>query len=155
LLGEVSVGDSAQQIAVAQNQDGRLELAYIGMDKALYHDWQLAPNGAWSTPAAFGGAASQMALGSNQDGRLELFYRGIDGGRFHNWQLSPNGGWSGPVSFPFCTVGQACGACDFCNDGQCICPQTLSCADPQGPVCSSDLCSNHGGVDPEIGCTEQ
>ena len=34
--------NKAKQIAVGQNNDGRLEIFYIGTDNVLSHDWQMA-----------------------------------------------------------------------------------------------------------------
>jgi hypothetical protein len=36
--------DSANQIAVAQNADGRLEIFYVGTNNDLYHNWQMQPS---------------------------------------------------------------------------------------------------------------
>jgi hypothetical protein len=97
--------DSAQQIAVAQNADGRLEIFYIGTNDSLYHNWQVSPGGSWAgqTTLASDGAR-QVAVGQNADGRLEIFYVGTDYGLYHQWQTSPSGqinptGWSGQVRF--------------------------------------------------------
>jgi len=40
--------DTNIKFASARNQDGRLELFARGADKALWHIWQVAPNGGWS-----------------------------------------------------------------------------------------------------------
>ncbi|MEP7141431.1 MAG: hypothetical protein ABI707_01115 [Ferruginibacter sp.] len=86
-----------QQLSVAQNADGRLELFYTSINDALYHVWQAAPNSGWVTDEPLGdnNAAKQLCVGSNSDGRLEVFYVGTNDKLYHNWQVSPNGGWSG------------------------------------------------------------
>src|SRR5205807_4391354 len=38
--GEVRLGGSAKALAVGQNQDGHLELFYVGTNDAIYHNWQ-------------------------------------------------------------------------------------------------------------------
>lgn len=40
-------GHDVQQIAVAKNADGRLELFALGGDHFIYHKWQETPNGDW------------------------------------------------------------------------------------------------------------
>jgi hypothetical protein len=37
--------NSAKQICVGQNQDGRLEIFYVGTNDRIYHNWQTTPNG--------------------------------------------------------------------------------------------------------------
>ncbi len=83
-------------VAVGSNKDGRLEVFGLGLNTAVYHNWQVKPNGGWSGWNSLNGAlTSDPSLGCNADGRLELFARGKDSGLWHIWQQTPNGTWSG------------------------------------------------------------
>lgn len=84
---------------VGRNKDGRLEVFARGQDNALWHIWQLAPNGNWSGWASLGGQlAGNPCVISNADGRMEVFVRGTNNGLWHLWQTAPNNGWSGWAS---------------------------------------------------------
>jgi hypothetical protein len=86
-------------LTAIRNRDGRLEIFTRGTDRALWHQWQTAPNNGWSGWASMGGAITgRNVVASNQDGRIELFARGLDGALWHQWQTAPNNGWSGWVS---------------------------------------------------------
>ncbi len=100
--GEFLFGGSAEQIAVGQNEDGHLEVFYVGTNNNLYHRWQLVPGGlVWSAETQFpGDSAKQIAVGRNDDGRLEIFYVGTNNNLYHNWQTTPNGPWAGETPFP-------------------------------------------------------
>jgi acylphosphatase len=83
---------------VSQNQDGRLEAFVIGSDQALWHIWQTAPGGTWSTWASLGNPPgtqynSTPMVSQNQDGRLEAFVIGSDQALWHIWQTAPGGTW--------------------------------------------------------------
>ena len=95
-LGSPAGLEVSQQLAVGRNQDGRLELFAGAIDGALWHIWQTAPNGGWSTwdrlGAPGGGALAELAVGINQDGRMEVFATGQNT-LWHIWQTTPNGGW--------------------------------------------------------------
>ena len=94
-------GDSAQQVDVGQNADGRLEIFYVGTNNDLYHNWQVAPNGGWADETRFPGeSAQQVAMARNKDGRLEVFYVGTNQDIYHVWQVAPNGVWAGETQFP-------------------------------------------------------
>jgi hypothetical protein len=102
-------GDSANQIAVAQNSDGRLEIFYVGTNTVLYHNWQTKPGisdpANWSGETRFpGDSANQIAVAQNSDGRLEIFYAGTDNDLYHNWQIKPGisdpANWAGETVFP-------------------------------------------------------
>jgi hypothetical protein len=97
--GAVSLGGYARQVVPARNQDGRLEVFYVGTDNRIYHNYQKSPGGAWTGEVAFGGLALQLAVAENTDGRLEVFYVGTDHLIYHNWQTSPNSGWAGEHLF--------------------------------------------------------
>jgi ferric iron reductase protein FhuF len=90
-----STAHSAKQITAAQNQDGRLEIFYVGTNNKIYHNWQVKPNSDWSGESALGGSAKQITAAQNQDGRLEIFYVGTNNKIYHNWQVKPNSDWSG------------------------------------------------------------
>jgi subtilisin family serine protease len=66
-----------------------------GSDRALWHQWQTAPNGGWAGWYSLGGWIDALAVGSNADRRLEAFVTGSDSALWHNWQTTPSGGWSG------------------------------------------------------------
>ena len=89
-----------RQAAIAPNSQGRLELFVLGEDKALWHIWQVAPNGGWSNWASHGTPPgttftfSGPAMAASADGRLELFICGDDNALWHIWQVAPSGGWS-------------------------------------------------------------
>ncbi|QNI30996.1 hypothetical protein H7849_18030 [Alloacidobacterium dinghuense] len=93
---------TANQIAVQQNQDGRVEVFYLGYDATIYHDWQTAPNSGWTalTPdlAALGGRAKQITAAQNLGRRLEVFYVGTNNDIYHNWQTAPNSLWAGEAA---------------------------------------------------------
>ena len=73
--------DSNIKFATARNQDGRLEIFARGADRALWHIWQVAPNGAWSGWQSLGGElTSNPAVGQHLVGRLSVFVRGTNGG---------------------------------------------------------------------------
>ncbi|GAB4030781.1 PLL family lectin [Spirosoma gilvum] len=100
--------DFAQDIVIGQNEDGRLELFYVGLNNNIYHRWQTVKN--TQNPAQWTGEQSfhinvqnqrhgSIAIGSNLDKRLELFYIGEDHSLYHIWQVAKNGGWSAPAKF--------------------------------------------------------
>src|SRR6266568_4710537 len=96
------LGTPAQQIvnhSVGRNADGRLEVFYIDVNNEIWHIWQTAPNGTWSTLTLLNKLAnasyySSIAVDENADGRLEVFTVGTDGAFWHIWQTAPNGTWS-------------------------------------------------------------
>ena len=92
--GWTSLGGQIDMVVVGKNEDGRLEVFAQGMDKALWHIWQLAPEGAWSQWSSLGGQIDMLAVGNNEGGRLEVFARGMDKALWHIWQLAPEGAWS-------------------------------------------------------------
>lgn len=92
------------QIALARNQDGRLEVFSVSTDGSLWQIWQTAPNGGWShwesrgAPDATGiklihqGSGRSVVAGSNQDGRLEVCVIAL-GQLWCIEQTYPNNGW--------------------------------------------------------------
>jgi hypothetical protein len=86
---------------VAPNSQRRLELFAVGDDNALWHIWQIAPNGGWSSWTSHGTPpgtdffnSGGPAMAASADGRLELFICGKDEQLWHIWQVAPSGGWS-------------------------------------------------------------
>jgi hypothetical protein len=90
---------SRRRIAVARNQDNRLEVFIVGTDGRLYHRWQTIKNndGSWQwfmnwvpfekhTWPQY----SNPLIVQNQDGRLEVFMIGSDGRLYHKWQTTPS-----------------------------------------------------------------
>ena len=96
-----------KRIAVAKNQDGRLEVFMVGTDRRLYHIWQTAYNNTTNLWDWFMNwvplgkelwpLSSNPAVAKNQDGRLEVFMVGTDKRLYHRWQTAPNNSsqWSG------------------------------------------------------------
>ncbi|MEU2064782.1 matrixin family metalloprotease [Streptomyces sp. NPDC013455] len=90
-----SLGGGLTHPVTAPNADGRLEVFARGLDGALWHIWQTAPNNGWSGWASLGGGIQGApCVGRNADGRLEAFARGLDGALWHKWQTAPDTGWS-------------------------------------------------------------
>jgi hypothetical protein len=92
-------GEFLDSPAVASNADGRLEaFVRVGLmsSGALWHIWQLTPNGGWSHWDDLGGpvGAHLVEVTANADGRLEAFVVSSVGTLNHIWQTTPNGGWS-------------------------------------------------------------
>lgn len=109
-------------IALAPNQDGRLELLAIsgregpvavegvapapapggppGLAGAVWHAWQESPNGDWSRWYSFGQPGSGIsgnapAVARNSDGCLEVVVIADDGTVWHRAQTAPSGfDWS-------------------------------------------------------------
>ncbi|MBI4616079.1 MAG: N-acetylmuramoyl-L-alanine amidase [Planctomycetes bacterium] len=94
---------AVERVAVALNADGRLEAFYVSSNRAILHQWQLAPNQDWGKPRPMDGSplADSIAAVANADGRLEVFYL-LGGAIRHQWQLAPAGApvngryWSDP-----------------------------------------------------------
>jgi hypothetical protein len=95
---------SAQNLAVAPNLDGMLQVFYrSGSGIETLKQTPGAPGG-WSSPISLGGAAaSDPTVGVNADGRLEVFVKATDNSLHHIWQTAPNGntfsGWAGLGGF--------------------------------------------------------
>ena len=96
-----------QTIAVATNQDGRLETVFArGGDPLLFHDWQLAAGG-WNGSVGLDARAEAVAIARNgdtpdHDGRLEVVFVGTGEALHHDWQSTPGGPWAGatPLTGP-------------------------------------------------------
>ena len=94
-----SIANAQFPPSIAQNADGRLEAFTVGTDGALWHIYQVAPNGTWSSWTPLGKPPNLNAINApfvaqNADGRLEAFTVGADGALWHVWQTTPNGVWS-------------------------------------------------------------
>jgi dienelactone hydrolase len=86
--------DPTLQLAVANNQDQRLEVfGSTPSSHAITHAWQPAPNVAFGGFVPLGATGTGLATGSNPDGRLDLFSMALP--VTHAWQVAPNQGWSG------------------------------------------------------------
>ncbi|GGY42261.1 M23 family peptidase [Streptomyces xanthochromogenes] len=86
------------RVVSGRSSDGRLESFAAGAD-GVYHAWQTAVNGDWSTWRFEGGPRNaQLALAPNADGRLEVFALS-DSTLDHMWQTGPSAGWSGWANF--------------------------------------------------------
>ncbi len=86
-------------VAMATNNDGRLEIFARGTDGAIWHTWQGTPSGGWGQWYSLGkpgggGFVSDVTAGRNGDGRLEIAAVDGSGGVWHAWQTSPSGGWT-------------------------------------------------------------
>ncbi|MFF2194422.1 peptidase M23 [Streptomyces sp. NPDC058157] len=88
----------AGRVVSGRSADGRLEAFAAGAD-GVYHSWQTAVNGAWSTWRFEGGPRNaQLSVAANADGRLEVF--ALSDTTFdHMWQTGVNGSWSTWANF--------------------------------------------------------
>lgn len=102
LGGSDNQGAAANQISVAPNIDGRLQIFYRGTGNHLYYNLQTEPNGLlWSGETPFkGDSALDIAAARNADGRLEIFYVGTNHFLYHNWQVTAGQqDWYGETRF--------------------------------------------------------
>src|SRR6266705_3318964 len=88
---------------IAVNDDGRLEIFATGLDNALWHIWQVTPNGPWGAWASLGKPPGPVFIttplvSANDDGRLEAFVIGSDRALWHIWQTAPGAPWGGWAS---------------------------------------------------------
>ena len=99
-LGSPTQGNRSAP-SVRKNDDGRLEVFWIGSDGALWHIWQLSAGGVWGTWNSLGTPTSSIQaqgdpfVAENADGRLEAFVVGSDRTLWHTWQVTPGGNWGG------------------------------------------------------------
>jgi len=107
-LGQPPIGiRRSDRITVESNEDRRQELFIMGIDGALWHIWQVAPNAGWSDWESLGKPRdlfdrseppkdrdlSEPVVRKNADGHLEVFAPG--NGAFCNrwqerWREGPN-----------------------------------------------------------------
>jgi hypothetical protein len=82
-------------LAVARNQDGRVEVYGLDAGGSVWHSWQLTTGG-WSGLAPLGGhSITALATANNQDGRIEVYAVGGDHALYHVWQVGRNAPFSG------------------------------------------------------------
>lgn len=86
--------------AVRKNKDGHLEAFVTDTNGALWHIWQVVPEGKWGTWFTLGNPPNVTLLSyappsvaENDDGRLEAFLTGSDGALWHAWQVAAGGNW--------------------------------------------------------------
>ncbi len=96
-----------RHFVIGQNQDGRLELFWVGEDGRVYHCWETGSAiNTWTPPLAFLPPKSwdghqtywqayELAVARSDQGCLELYANYSDVGRpiFHTAQVAPNGDW--------------------------------------------------------------
>jgi hypothetical protein len=97
-LGGPPSGDLSG-IAVAPNEDGRLESVVVSQRLAVWHAWQTL-GGNWSGWKSLenprGINIFDPVLVRDKDGRLEVFTNGLDGNTWHRRQPQPGlGPWEG------------------------------------------------------------
>ena len=97
-LGGPCLESGSGAVTVGRNQDGRLEVFYLGAKGEVLHDWQTEANGDWHGPEALTGKGREIIVGANADGRLEAFWRDDLDIVWHDWQTEPNGDWHGQES---------------------------------------------------------
>ena len=119
-LGRLTLarGDYVQNLIVAPNADGRLEVflqtwGVVVGEGSLQHIRQASPNGrwaAWDTMPSPGYSLDSVVR--NADGRLELFGKTLAAAVVHAWQLRPSGSWSswvplgGAVMYGYVSAGR-------------------------------------------------
>ncbi len=90
---------------IANNQDGRFQLFFIGSDGALWTMPQSSPSNGWSPVRFLDGAPPAQALdgdqipgaGLNFNGDMSAFVLGQDGNVWQITQISPGGTWGALV----------------------------------------------------------
>ena len=98
--GEVRFAkNSADQVTVGTNSDGRLEIFYVGLNNELFHNWQNQPPdvtkpgtlNSWHGEIRFAkNSAKQIAAVTNSMSEIEIFYKGADDHLFRNAQKMPS-----------------------------------------------------------------
>jgi len=92
--------NKADQIAVASNADGRLELLYVGTDGHLFHNWQiqipvftnLKTVNSWAGENRLKTQhnITDVAAATNSSSIVEILYVGSDHQLYHNGQNGPS-----------------------------------------------------------------
>ena len=91
---------SDTDLAIAMNNDGRLQAFVVGSNNQLYYKTQSSPNSdTWSSAwTSLGGgikADTSPAVARNSDGRLQVFVVGTNNQLYYKTQSSPNSStWS-------------------------------------------------------------
>jgi hypothetical protein len=136
--------DSAQQISVGQNSDGRLEIIYVGTNNDLYRNWQTNIPVLPGTPETVTGtwaaketriaknSALQVAVAADPTGALNIFYVGLENQLFLNQQktlpgMGANGAadtWVGESSLASNGVKQIAAAANADGRFEIICINT-------------------------------
>ncbi|HEV7645242.1 MAG TPA: hypothetical protein VGO50_14960 [Pyrinomonadaceae bacterium] len=94
-LGTLSLG---KQIISSNYNEGRLEIAYIGMDSSIYFNFQKEDK-SWNGEVDLKSKAKEMCSSINRDHRMEIFYIGTDDVIYHNLQnTNGSGPWFGQTS---------------------------------------------------------
>jgi hypothetical protein len=85
---------SSGQVVAAPDLDGRLEM-FAGGPDGVWHRWQTAVNGGWSSWVLMAGSLdnARLGIGRDTDGRLELFTVNTDH-MLMTFQTAANDGWS-------------------------------------------------------------
>jgi hypothetical protein len=85
---------SSGQVVAAPDLDGRLEM-FAGGPDGVWHRWQTAVNGGWSSWVLMAGSLdnARLGIGRDADGRLELFTVNADH-MLMTYQTAANDGWS-------------------------------------------------------------
>lgn len=79
---------------LAANADGRAEVFVRASGGAVFHSWQVAPNGGWSAWRTFDGTLQgDPFVVSTASGRMMVLGRGVDGNIWHRTQTAPANGW--------------------------------------------------------------
>ncbi len=97
LSGDIA---SDTDLAIAMNNDGRLQVFVVGTNNQLYFKTQSTPNSdTWSTAwTSLGGgvkADTSPAVARNSDGRLQVFVIGTNNQLYYKTQSAPNSNtWS-------------------------------------------------------------
>ncbi|MEW9527244.1 hypothetical protein [Microbispora sp. NPDC049125] len=90
--------DTTAPVAIANDEDGRIEAFTVNSNGTIQQMWQLAKNGGWSgwnkLGTLTGFTRSGLGAGRNKDGRLEVVAIRGAGQPYHIWQTVKNGGWS-------------------------------------------------------------
>jgi hypothetical protein len=82
-------------LAVARNQDGRLEFFAVASDGMVWHRWQRRAGGwaAWSLLGDHASGFAFVAARANADGRLVLVAQWAGRVLLQREQIAPNSGW--------------------------------------------------------------
>jgi hypothetical protein len=96
-LGAFGSSGFVSDVTAGRNGDGRLEIAAVDVAGAVWHAWQTAPSGGWTSqfyPLPGRAVAGTPGINTNRDGRLEIFANAADDRSIvHIWQGVPSGGW--------------------------------------------------------------
>jgi len=94
----------AQQLCVATNTDGRLEVFATTASKTLQHIWQNKPNSDWSNWETIGNASGEVHAVQGDGGRIAVFAVTEKGLGYWYQDQAGKGPWHGPVIIGPATV---------------------------------------------------